>query len=102
MFLPKKTGNNTKLYGILEVEPTATDDEIKRAYKKMALKVCHLSYLLYTEFSFDFEHQTSIPFKSRKLISIQYHPDKAPGQEEKVHFLVSQNNLAVQRDKPCV
>ena len=41
MFLPKKgSGNNTKLYQTLEVETTATDDEIKRAYKKLALKVC--------------------------------------------------------------
>ena len=33
-------GGNTleEAYKVLEIEPTATDDEIKKAYKKLALK----------------------------------------------------------------
>jgi len=38
MFIPKKGGQNTRLYQILELETSATEDEIKRAYKKLALK----------------------------------------------------------------
>jgi len=39
MQLPKKgSGNAARLYKVLELEPTATEDEVKRAYKKMALK----------------------------------------------------------------
>jgi len=39
MRLPKpNSGNNKRLYGVLELEPTATEDEIKSAYRKMALK----------------------------------------------------------------
>jgi len=38
MFLPRRGGNNIKFYQLLEVEQSATEDEIKRAYKKMALK----------------------------------------------------------------
>lgn len=39
MFLPKKGGGNVnKLYNILEIDPSATEDDIKRAFKKMALK----------------------------------------------------------------
>ncbi len=38
MFLPKRGGNNSKLYEALELDTTASDDDIKRAYKKMALK----------------------------------------------------------------
>jgi len=38
MHLPRRGGNHTKLYEALELEPSATEDEIKRAYKKMALK----------------------------------------------------------------
>ncbi len=30
--------NNTGAYKILEIEPTATDDEVKKAYRKMAVK----------------------------------------------------------------
>jgi len=60
MFLPKKGGNNRRLYEVLELDPTASDDDIKRAYKKMALK---------------------------------YHPDKAPGQEEKFKDISSAYNV---------
>ena len=33
-------GGNTleEAYKVLEIEPTATDDEVKKAYKKLALK----------------------------------------------------------------
>jgi len=34
----RPSSNNKKLYQILEIEPTATEEEIKKAYKKMALK----------------------------------------------------------------
>lgn len=38
MRLPKRGENVTRLYSVLGLEPKATDEEIKKAYKKMALK----------------------------------------------------------------
>eukprot|EP00027_Filamoeba_sp_ATCC50430_P017179 CAMPEP_0168568276 /NCGR_PEP_ID=MMETSP0413-20121227/15487_1 /TAXON_ID=136452 /ORGANISM="Filamoeba nolandi, Strain NC-AS-23-1" /LENGTH=449 /DNA_ID=CAMNT_0008600593 /DNA_START=32 /DNA_END=1377 /DNA_ORIENTATION=+ len=39
MQLPKRgSGNAKRLYAVLELEPNATEDDIKKAYKKMALK----------------------------------------------------------------
>lgn len=39
MFFPKPgKGDSKRYYSLLEVEPTANEDEIKKAYKKLALK----------------------------------------------------------------
>lgn len=38
MKIPKRGGNTARLYQVLELEPGASDEDIKKAYKKMALK----------------------------------------------------------------
>jgi hypothetical protein len=39
MKIPKRgSGHAARLYALLEIEPTATEEELKKAYKKMALK----------------------------------------------------------------
>eukprot|EP01118_Nematostelium_gracile_P001559 TRINITY_DN11622_c0_g1_i1.p1 TRINITY_DN11622_c0_g1~~TRINITY_DN11622_c0_g1_i1.p1 ORF type:complete len:445 (+),score=108.11 TRINITY_DN11622_c0_g1_i1:179-1513(+) len=38
MRLPKRGGNSHRLYNVLELEPSASEEDIKKAYKKMALK----------------------------------------------------------------
>jgi len=36
--LPRRGGKNTRLYEVLELDPKASDEDIKKAYKKLALK----------------------------------------------------------------
>eukprot|EP01113_Clastostelium_recurvatum_P040478 TRINITY_DN6297_c0_g1_i3.p1 TRINITY_DN6297_c0_g1~~TRINITY_DN6297_c0_g1_i3.p1 ORF type:complete len:446 (-),score=54.82 TRINITY_DN6297_c0_g1_i3:36-1373(-) len=38
MFPFRRGGNNTRLYGVLELEPESSPDEIKRAYRRLALQ----------------------------------------------------------------
>lgn len=39
MKLPRRSAQNTtRLYAVLELQPKASEEEIKKAYKKLALK----------------------------------------------------------------
>lgn len=50
---PKPTGSSQNYYDLLGITPQATDEEIKRAYRKTALRLREFIFILYFLMKYD-------------------------------------------------
>ncbi|RZS04131.1 hypothetical protein BHM03_00034423 [Ensete ventricosum] len=83
------TGSLTEQYRTLRVQPGASEKEVKKAFRQLALQVLPFSLRFYFSVSFSFGRSDEIASRGKYavfILQMQYHPDVCKGSNCSVQF----------------